>query len=156
MKLTVKNRLQKIRSEEMVDQLSLEMIGVIAISNPPEDNATISRDAQLAFVLQRLEEDEVQNLEKKEHMIIRDGKLATIMQQQEEDEAQKLMDKEQRAMISTPTRRALLLVQRVLSLHHFLQSSVPQNLGVASKVTPLAMDSMFFLCGSFTPYTSGI
>ena len=44
-------------------------------------------------MLQRLEEDEVHNLEEKEHMIMRDGKLATIMQQQEEDEAQKYMDK---------------------------------------------------------------
>ena len=54
------------------------------------------------------------------------------------------MEKEQRAMTSTPTEKALLLAQRVLSLHHFLQSSIPHNLGVASKVTKMAMDSMFF------------
>ena len=84
------------------------------------------------------------NLEEKEQMIMRDGELATIMQQQEEDKAHKLMEKEQRAMTSTPTGKALLIVWRVLSLHNFLQSSIPQNLGVASKVTTLAMDSMFF------------
>ena len=57
---------------------------------------------------------------------------------------QKLVEKEQRAMISMPTGKALLLVQCVLSLHHFHQSPIPQNLVVASKVTTLAMDSMFF------------
>ena len=84
-------------------------------------------------------------MEKKENMIMRDGKFATMMQQQEEDEAQKLKEKEQRVMSSTPTGKALLLIQRVLYLHHFLQSSIPHNLGVASKVTILAMDSMFYL-----------
>ena len=64
-------------------------------------------------------------------MIMRDGELATMMQQQEEDEALKLMEKYQRAMLSTPTGKALLLIQRVLSLRHFLQYSIPQNLGVA-------------------------
>ena len=83
-------------------------------------------------------------MEKKENMIMRDGKFATMMQQQEEDEAQKLMEKEQRVMSSTPTGKALLLIQRVLYLHHFLQSSIPQNLGVSSKLTTLALDSMFF------------
>ena len=77
-------------------------------------------------------------------MIMRDGDFATMMQQKEEDKAQRLMEKEQRAMTSTLTGKALLLIQRVLSLHHFLQSSIPQNLGVASKVTTLAMDSTFF------------
>ena len=57
---------------------------------------------------------------------------------------QKLMEKEQWAMSSMTTGRSLVLVQRVLSLHHFLQSSIPQNLDIASKVTTLAMDSMFF------------
>ena len=47
-------------------------------------------------------------------------------------------------MTSTPTGKALLLVQSVLSLHHFLKSYIPQNLGVSSKVTTLVMDSMFF------------
>ena len=47
----------------MVYQLSSEIIGMIAISIPPEYNANIPRDAQLAFVLQQLEEDEVHNLE---------------------------------------------------------------------------------------------
>ena len=75
---------------------------------------------------------------------MRDGEFATMMQQQEEDEAQKLTAKEHRAMLSTLTVRALLFFQRVLSLHHFLQSSIPQNLGVASKVTNLAMDSILF------------
>ena len=69
--------------------------------------------------MQRLEEDEVQNLEKKEHMIMRDGEFSTMMQQQEEDKVQKLMEKEQRAMTSTPTGKALILIQSVLSLHHF-------------------------------------
>ena len=75
---------------------------------------------------------------------MRYGKFPNMMQQQEEDEAQKLMEKEQRVMSSTPTGEALLLIQRVLYLHHFLQSSIPQNLGIASKVTTLATDSMFF------------
>ena len=57
---------------------------------------------------------------------------------------QKLMEKKQRAMSSTPTGKALVLVHRILYLHHFLQSSVPQNFGFPSKVTTLAMDSMFF------------
>ena len=77
-------------------------------------------------------------------MAMRDSEFATMMQQQEEDEVQKLVEKEQQAMTSTSTGEALLLVQRVLSLRHFLQSSIPQNLGVASKITTLAVDSMFF------------
>ena len=47
-------------------------------------------------------------------------------------------------MISTPMGKDFLLVKCFLYLHHFLQSSIPQNLGVASKVTTLAMDSIFF------------
>ena len=77
-------------------------------------------------------------------MIIRDGELATIMQHQEEDEAHKLTDKQQRATTSTPTGKYLIFVQRVLSLYLFIQHSITQNLGVASKVTTLEMDSMFF------------
>ena len=46
-------------------------------------------------------------------------------------------------MSSTPTGKDLLVIYRVLSLHHFLQSSIPHNLGVASKVTTFATDSMF-------------
>ena len=75
---------------------------------------------------------------------MKDGELATTMQQQEDDEAQKLMEKEQRALTSTPTGKDLLLVQRVISFYHFLQYSIPQNLGVASKLTTLAMYSMLF------------
>ena len=75
---------------------------------------------------------------------MRNGQFATMMQQQEEDEVQKLMEKEQQAMSSTLTGEDFILVQRVLSLHHFLQSYIPHNLGVASKVTTLAPDSMFF------------
>ena len=56
------------------------MIREIAISNPPEDNSAISRDAQLALALQRLEEDELQNLKEKEHTITRDDELATMIQ----------------------------------------------------------------------------
>ena len=66
-------------------------------------------DDQLALALQWLEEDEVQNLEKKENMIMRDGEFATMMQHQEENEAQKLMEKEQRAMSSTPKGKAFLI-----------------------------------------------
>ena len=58
---------------------------MIAISSQPEDNADISRDTQIDLALQWLEEDEVQNLEKKEQMIMRDGDFATMIQQQEED-----------------------------------------------------------------------
>ena len=75
---------------------------------------------------------------------MRDGELDTMIQHQEEYEAYKSMDKEQQAMTSTPTGKALLLFQRILSLHYFFQSSITQNLGVASKVKTLAMDSMFF------------
>ena len=77
-------------------------------------------------------------------MIIRYGNLYTIMQQQEEEKVKKPMEKEQQAPASTPTGKALLLVQSFLYLHHLIQSSIPQNLGFASKVTTLAMDSMFF------------
>ena len=80
-------------------------------------------------------------------MIIRDGEFDTMMQQQEEEEAQKSMEKEQQAMSSTPTVKDLLIIKRVFSLHHFLQSFIPQNLGVASKVTTLAMDGIFFFAG---------
>ena len=80
-------------------------------------------------------------------MIMRDGKFATVMQQKEEDKAQKSTEKEQRAMTSTPTGKALLLIQCVLSLHRFLQSSIPQNLVVASKVTTLATEKYVFLRG---------
>ena len=83
-------------------------------------------------------------MEEEEHMIIMDVKLVTMMQHQEEDEVQKLMKKLHRPKTSTPTRRVLLPIQSVLSLHHFLQSSIPQNLDGASKVTTLAMSSMFF------------
>ena len=47
-------------------------------------------------------------------------------------------------MKSMPTGKALLLVQRVLFLHLILQSSIPQNLGVASKVTTLEIEITFF------------
>ena len=77
-------------------------------------------------------------------MIMSDGELATIMQQQDDDEASKFIEKEQRSITSNPTGTALLLVWSVSSLHHFLQSYTPQNLGVSSKVTNLEIDSMFF------------
>ena len=47
-------------------------------------------------------------------------------------------------MTSTLEGNALLLVWRVFSLHHFIQSSIPHNLGFFSKVTTLEMESMFF------------
>ena len=72
----------------------------------------------------------MQNLEKKENMIMRDGNFATMIQQQEEDEAQKSMGKEQRAMKSTPKEKYLLLIPRVLSLHHFF--SLPYSITWAS------------------------
>ena len=56
-KMTVKNISQQNCSKQMIYQLSSEMIGTIAISSPPEDNAAISRDDQIALALQRLEED---------------------------------------------------------------------------------------------------
>ena len=46
-------------------------------------------------------------------------------------------------MKSTPTGKVLLLIQSAVSLHSFIQSSISQKLGVTSKVTTLAMDSMF-------------
>ena len=64
-------------------------------------------------------------MENKEQMIMRDGESATMVQHQEEDEAQILMEKEQRVMKSTPIEKDILLVQSVLSLHRFIQFSVP-------------------------------
>ena len=57
----------------MLDQIYSEMIGMISVSSPQEDNAAIPRDAQIALELEIFEEDAVQNLEEKEHMIMRDG-----------------------------------------------------------------------------------
>ena len=53
------------------------------------------------------------------------------------------MENKQRAMLSTTTENALVIFQRVLFLHHFLKYFIPQNLGIPSKVTTLAIDSMF-------------
>ena len=75
-------------------------------------------------------------------MIMRDGNFTTMMQHQEEYEYWQSTEKEQQAMASTPTGKALILVQCVLSLNHFLQYYTPQNLGVASKLTTLEIDSM--------------
>ena len=47
-------------------------------------------------------------------------------------------------MASTPKKKALPLINSVLYLHHFLQSSILHKLGVVSKVTTLAIDSIFF------------
>ena len=77
-------------------------------------------------------------------MIIRGGEIFTMMQHQEDNKAPISMDKEHRATTSTPTGNYLLLIQCVLSLYHFLQYPIPQNLGVASKLTTFSMDSMFF------------
>ena len=60
-------------------------------------------------------------------MVMRNGELVTMMQQQEEYKAHTLMDKEQQGMASIPTRRDLTVIQRVISLHHFIQSPIPQN-----------------------------
>ena len=79
-----------------------------------------------------------------------------MIQHQEKDKVHKSMEKEQRAMTSTPTSRDFLLVQSVLFLRHFLQSSVPQKLGVASKVTTLKIYSIIFFAFFFTPSKSGI
>ena len=81
-------------------------------------------------------------------MIRRNGAFYTMMQQKEEEEVQKYMEKEQQAMTSTPAGKYLLLVQSVLSLRHFIKSSIPQNLCDASKVTNLEMDSMLFFANS--------
>ena len=81
-------------------------------------------------------------------MIMRDDEFVTMMQQKEEYEAQKLMEKEEQAITSTSSGKAFLIVQRVLSLHHFLQSSILQNLGATSKVTTLSKDSVFFFADS--------
>ena len=75
---------------------------------------------------------------------MRDGKFSSMIQQQEEDKAQNSMKKEQWVMTSTTTGEALILVHRVLSLHHFFLYFKPHHLGVASKVTTLEMDSIFF------------
>ena len=65
----------------------------IDISISPKYNAAISRNTHIALTLQWLEDNEVQNLEKKDHMIMEDGELATMMKHQEEDKAHKLMEK---------------------------------------------------------------
>ena len=59
-------------------------------------------------------------------MIMRDSDLTTMIQQQEEEKARKLMEKEQRAMTSTPTGQALLLVKRVLYLHYYSVLHTPE------------------------------
>ena len=41
-------------------------------------------DIQRVLALQQLEEEEVQNLEKKEHMIMMDGGFSAMMQHQDE------------------------------------------------------------------------
>ena len=48
--------------------------------------------------MQWLEEDVVQNLDKKEQMIMKYCEFASMLQQQEEDESHKLMEKEQQAI----------------------------------------------------------
>ena len=50
-----------------------------------EDKMGMSRDTRPNLALQRFEEDEVQNMEKKEQMIMRNGNFSTMTQQQEED-----------------------------------------------------------------------
>ena len=55
-----------------------------------------------------------------------------------------MIGKEYQAITSTPTGKDLLLFQSVLSLHHFLQYTITHNFVIASKVTALEMDSMFF------------
>ena len=98
----------------------------------------------------QLKEDKISKLgvknklEEKEHIIMRDVKLATIMQHQEVEKAHTSMEKEQRSMTSTPTGKDLLLVWSILSLHSFIQPSIPNNLSIASKVTNLTMDSKSF------------
>ena len=77
-------------------------------------------------------------------MIMRDGEFAAMMQQQEEEEAQKFMEKEHQAMTSMTKEEAFLLIQSV--------PSMPHNLGVASKVTILAMDSMFVFADFYFIY----
>ena len=47
----------------MIDQLSSETVGAIDKYIQPEDNADIYRYPQFTLVTQRLEEDEVQNME---------------------------------------------------------------------------------------------
>ena len=86
-------------------------------------------------------------------MIIRYGKFVTMMKHQEKDEEQKSMEKEQWAMSSTPTGEDLLLIQHVFYLHHLLQSSITQNLVVASKVSTLATHSMIFFWIIYSIYT---
>ena len=81
-------------------------------------------------------------------MIIKEDHFATMIQQQEKEEAQKSMEKEHQAMSSTPTGKSLLIIHRFLSVHHFLQSSIPQDLGVASKVITLSTDSIFLFAES--------
>ena len=54
------------------------------------------------------------------------------------------MEKEQRSIPSMLTGKSFLIVLCVIALHHYLHSSVLHNLGIESKVTNLAMDSMLF------------
>ena len=87
-KLTVKNRLKidcikSVRNKWWISSTQ-ERQTAIYISRPPEDNAAISRNAQIVLAPQQLEQEKVQNMEKKEYMIMRDDKFATIIQQQEE------------------------------------------------------------------------
>ena len=88
-------------------------------------------------------------------MIMRDGELATIIKQQEEEESHKSMDKEQQAMTSTPGGKDLLLIWRVLSLHHFSVFNTAE-LGRRLKSDNIGNGQYIFLRGLFNPYKSGI
>ena len=75
------------------------MLGVVSTKGMygilvPMKNINAPRDDKLALALQKIEEEEVHNLEEKQLMITRNGELVTIMKQQEEDKAQKSMEKE--------------------------------------------------------------
>ena len=76
-------------------------------------------------------------------MIMGHGEFDILIQQKEEDKEQRSTEEEHRAMPSIPKGKALLLIQRILSLHHFLLSSISHNLGIASKVTTLTTNRMF-------------
>ena len=107
-------------------------------------------------MLQRLEEEEVKNLENKEHLIMGNGEFDTMMQHQEEDKVQKLMEKEQQSMTSTPDREGFASRSACTFLAPFTSVFHTPELGSHLKSNNLGNGRYVFLRGLFTPSTSGI
>ena len=139
LRLSDNSTLRQTPSLRMVEQLSSEIIGMIATYGPPKDNSAIFRDAQLVGVLKQIEEEEDTE---KEQRTKRDAMLAMKIHRHEMAKVQKYSKEILQGMTSTPTGKSLLFVQHVLSLHCRLEASAPKNLDITSKVDVMAKDGM--------------